>query len=162
VLGVTVADFGLGTQAWWGAEPYDPDRVHPVRWPNQPIEKPQHGFFTSSWDGQTSAWIEYQGRTERAAEPRRVQLFFPRPDARLYVVASSDDYELLAEQYPQRYENPKRSPLPDWHSLASEGPFDAIHMTAAALSDTSLWYAHSWAVESTLWFRPKLTLLDPS
>jgi hypothetical protein len=60
---VSVAQFGLGIQAWWGVGPFDPRRVEQVDWPTRPIEKPQHAFFTSSWDGHSSAWIDYQAKT---------------------------------------------------------------------------------------------------
>ena len=33
-------------------------------------------------------------------------------------------------------------------------------MTAAAVADRSPPYVSRWEVESTLWFRPKLTLLN--
>ena len=60
LLGTTsVAEFGLGIQAWLGATPYDPRRVGGFDWPIRPIEKPHGGFFTSSWNGHTSAWIEF-------------------------------------------------------------------------------------------------------
>jgi hypothetical protein len=161
---ISVAEFDLGVQAWLGAEIFDPDRVLEVNWPNQPMVKPPHGFFTSSSDGGTSPWIEYQSRQEkRAGEKRRVYLLDPNPDALLYIIDTPEDYKRLAETYRQRHANPNNPEIcPHWRKLAQEGPFDAIHMTAAAVADKSLWYASSWAVESTLWFRPKLTLLDPS
>ena len=62
----SVEECGLGVQSWLGATPYDPGRIQQVTWDPQPIEKPQHAFFTSSWDGHTSAWI-----TWRAAQPGR-------------------------------------------------------------------------------------------
>jgi hypothetical protein len=159
---VSVAQFGLGIQAWWGLAPFDAQRVERVAWPTQPIEKPQHGFFTSTWDGHTSAWIEYQAKTTRAAEARNTYLLCPHPGAVLYVIDSPQDYTALAEAYPQRYENPHHPPCPHWRHLAEEEQFDAVHMTAAAVADQNLWYAHRWAVESTLWFHPTLTVVDPS
>jgi hypothetical protein len=159
--GVLVAEFGLGVQAWLGTGPYDPRRVEEVSWPTQPIEKPHRGFFTSSWDGRTSAWIDWQAtKPDRASEKRSVQLLIPDPGTALYVVNSPGDFAALSQAYPQRYENPHCEPCPDWGRLAAGGPFDAIHMTAAAVSDHDLWYAHRWEVESTLWFRPRLTPLD--
>jgi hypothetical protein len=135
-----------------------------VAWPTQPIEKPHGGFFTSSWDEQrkTSAWIEYHATTPRASESRSTYLLLPHTDALLYVIDSPKDYDRLTEAYPQRYAHNPNHPTvcPAWKDLAAEGPFDAIHMTAAA-TDHDLPYAHRWADESTLWFRPFLTLLDP-
>jgi hypothetical protein len=165
VIGISVVEYGLGVQAWLGAGPYDPGRVEEVAWPTQPIEKPQHGFFTSSWDDErkTSAWIDWQAtQPVRAAEKRTVHLLVPHPNAVLYVIDSPDDYDRLVDGYPQH-----RSDLPDhpqvcpnWERLAQEGHFDAIHMTAAAVLDKDRWYAHRWEVESTLWFHPKLTVVD--
>lgn len=162
---VSVAEFGLGLQEWLGAEPYDPDRVLAFTWPTRPTEKPPQGFFTSSWDEerQTSAWSELFATMPRAAtESRTTYLLQPHADALLYVIDTPEGYERLAETYPQVYETSQRPPRPHWKRLAAEELFDAVHMTAAAVSDKSHWYAHSWGVESTLWLRPKLTLLDPS
>ena len=158
--GVSVAEFGLGIQAWLGIDPYDPHRVERVAWPTQPTEKPARGFFTSTWDGRISAWIEFYATTPRAAiEFRTIFLLQPDPHAVLYVIESPDDFDALSDAHPQSYENPHRAPCPHWAQLAAEGPFDAVHMTAAAVSNKTLWYAHRWETESTLWFRPKLTLV---
>jgi hypothetical protein len=163
--GISVAEFGLGIQAWLGAGPFDPRRVEEVAWSTQPIEKPQHGFFTSTWDEecQTSAWIDWQAKTARASEKRSVYLLLPHPDAVLYVIDGAQDYERLVDAYPQRRPDIPRHPqvCPDWGRLAQDGRFDGIHMTASAVIDKDLWYAHRWEVESTLWFYPKLTLHDP-
>ncbi len=161
LLATTVAEFGLGIQAWWGATHYDPRLVAQVAWPNQPREKPHDGgFFTSSRRGYTSAWIDYQAKTPRATESRTTYFLQPDPSAVLCVIDSPDDYDRLVETYPQRYDN-RNDPrvCPHWKRLAVEGHFDAIHMTAVA-TEHDCRYAHSWAVESTLWLRPKLTLLD--
>jgi hypothetical protein len=159
---MSVAEFGLGIQTWLGAGPFDPRRVEKVSWPNQPIEKPQSGFFTSSWDGHSSAWIEWQASQPRASEKRIVYLLYPQPAAVLYVIDAPADYDRLVEAYPQHRSDVSSHPhvCPHWQRLAAEGPFDGVHMTAAAVSDHDLWYAHRWEVESTLWFRPRLISLD--
>jgi hypothetical protein len=162
--GISVAEFGLGIQAWLGSGPFDPGRVEAVASPTQPIEKPQHGFFTSPWDEerQTSAWIDWQAKTGRASEDGSCHLLLPHHDAVLYVVDGAEDYERLVNAYPHRRSDLPNHPkvCPDWQRLAQEGRFDGIHMTASAVVDKDLWYAHRWEVESTLWFHPKLTLLD--
>jgi hypothetical protein len=77
------------------------------------------------------------------------------------VIDSPDDYVRLVEEYPHRYPNPADPRVcPHWTRLASEGPFDAIHMTADAVADDNLWHVNGWEVESTLWLHPKLTVLD--
>jgi hypothetical protein len=136
--------------------------VEHVTWPNRPTEKPQQGFFTSTWDGHGSAWIDYQSKTTRAAEPRTTYLLRPDPGAVLYVIDSPETYTALAEAHPHYYENPLRPPCPHWRRLAEEERFDAVHVTAAGVADQNLPYAARWSVESTLWFRSKLTLLDSS
>lgn len=157
-------EFGLGIQAWLGIGPFDPGRVEDVAWPHQPIEKPQHGFFTSSWDGRTSAWIEWQATQERGSEKRSIYLLLPDSGAVMYVIDSPDDYARLVEAYPLRRSDIPSHPkvCPHWRRLAERGPFDAIHMTCAAVADQNLLYARRWSVESTLWFRPTLVLLDQS
>ena len=161
---MSAGEQGLGLQAWWGTDLFDPGRVEQVVWPTQPIEKPQQGFFTSTWNGQTSAWIDWQGtQPDRASESRSVQLLTPDPGAVLYVINSPGDYGVLVEAYPQRYENPANPTVcPHWRAIHEEGCIDAIHMTADAVTHRDQRYAQRWEVGSTLWFRPKLSRLDPS
>ena len=91
----TAAEHGLVVQAWWGDEPYDARRIYEGGWPKDARHKPDGRFFTSSWEGHTSARIDYQASTARAAEARSVQLFLPDPEAVLYVIDSPDDYDEL-------------------------------------------------------------------
>jgi len=154
----TAAEHGLEVQAWWGKEPYDPRRVGGDGWPKDARHKPDGRFFTSSWEGHTSAWIEYQASTARAAEARSVQLFLPDPEAVLYVIDSPDDYDDLVQVYPHYQARPE--PCPDWRLFfETEGP-DAVHVTAAGVAQGNPWFASAWTVESTAWLRPRLTLLE--
>jgi hypothetical protein len=163
LTGTSVAEFGLGIQAWWGREAFDPAQVDRGGWPEVSVYKPKNRFFTSSWDRerQTSAWVEYQATTARISEPRRVWLLKPDPNAALYIINTPDDFTALAETYPDsRRRRPE--PCPYWEHIAQEGGFDAIHMTAAAVVDHNLWYANAWTVESTLWFRSTLAPVNLS
>jgi hypothetical protein len=157
----SVAEFGLGIQAWLGGGPFDPDLVEPASYPRLPRPKPE-GFFTSSWDEErhTSAWIEFKATTPRASEPGTVWLLAPDPAAVLYVIDSPHDYARLVEVYPHRYANPADPRIyPHWLDLAHGGVIDAVHMTAAAATDPSQSYARPWEVESTWWLGPKLVLV---
>lgn len=159
---VSVADFGLGLQAWLGGRPFDPSLVELTSWPALPRCKPDHGFFTSTWkeDRRTSAWIEFKATTHRAFEAASIWLLEPNPDASLYVVDSPADWAALVEAYPHRYENPRNPTVcPNWRTLTSGSPFDAVHVTTEALIDRSQPYTRLWQVESTLWLRSRLTLL---
>jgi hypothetical protein len=158
----SVAEHGLGVQAWLGIGAFDPAKVGRNQWPTGPGEKPEHGFFTSSWDAQraTSPWIEYWATTPRAArEPaRQIWLLHPRPDARLYVIDGAGDYEGLVQDYTQRYGDrsvSSRVPAaPYWSRIAAAGLFEGIHVTARAVRAYAQYsYARSWTVESTLWFK---------
>jgi hypothetical protein len=152
---LTVAEFGLGLQAWVGQSDFDPAMVGKTAWPTSPTEKPSHGFFTSSWDkeSQTSAWMRSRSYARRDDSERRIiVLLKPDPDATLFVVDSIEDFDTLANAYPQMYSNPLNPRrCPNWGGLA--GIADAVHVTNRAVTDRENNYAHAWEVESTLWFR---------
>ena len=152
---LTVAEFGLGLQAWTGLRDFDPAIVGKNSWPTSPAEKPNHGFFTSSWDEdtQTSAWMRSRGYTCRDDSERRTPVLLkPDPYATLFVVDSMEDFDSLASAYPQRYSNPLNPRVcPDWSRIA--GVVDAVHVTDRAVVNLDNHYAHAWEVESTLWFR---------
>jgi hypothetical protein len=139
-------------------------------WPTEPREKPDDGFFTSSWDAEraTSDWVEFWRTTPRAAKEldRKVWLLHPRPDARLYVIDCNFDYDDLVEEFTHRYQSPKqssRAAAPNWSEIAATGLFEAIHVTAKAVTaHRSPSFARAWAVESTLWFAAAFTEWTPA
>jgi hypothetical protein len=140
---------------WAGLRDFDPAIVGKNAWPTSPIEKPSHGFFTSSWDEetQTSAWTRSRSYACRDDSERRTPaLLEPDPYATLIVVDSVEDFDTLATAYPQTYSNPlDPRACPDWRRLVDI--VDAVHVTAEAVTDQENHYAHAWEVESTLWFR---------
>ena len=121
----SVAEQGLGLQAWLGRGEFDPAKVGRNPWPTEPRQKPDHGFFTSSWDGErpTSPWMEFWCTTPRAAKEldRQVWLLHPRADARLYVIDCAADYEDLVAEFTQRYQghgvSPYVAPAPNWGGI---------------------------------------------
>ena len=131
-----------------------------ARWPNQPRVKPDHGFFTSSWDvnRQSCSWLDFVVTTQRKPrEGERLWLLVPKHDAMLIVVNSPGDYQALVALHPQRYGENEASGLlsatPHWSEIARSKRWTGVHMADEALAnkDGSLW-ASAWAVESTLWF----------
>ncbi len=160
----TVAEFGrLGLQAWVGREDFKQAIVGTNPWPPLPSEKPHQGFFTSSWDeeSQTSAWMQSRSYTLRDdPDSKAPVLLSPVRSATLFVIDSIDDFDTLANQYPQRYPNPRDPRVcPDWRKLADL--VDAVHVTASAVTDQDNLYAHAWEVESTLLFRGAFLVRSP-
>ena len=152
----TVAEFGLGIQAWAGEGKPEPSRLGQLNRTARPDPKPQEdGFFTSSWDQtrRSSPWVLLmQGEQKRSGTGRQLWLLEPNPHATLYVIDREPDYERLARNYPQRWSQPSvshsRPPAPDWHQLSGEIPFDGVHVTERASA-----LIQGWDVESTLWLR---------
>lgn len=153
----TVAEYGLGIQAWAG--PTKPDYYRSIRPARTgiPTSKPSDGFFTSTWNAKerTSAWTEFM-RTQgtRGAENRSLWLLTPDPTAMLFIVENEEDFGSLVEDYAS--ETDGRRTMPAWHLLANSEtkPFDAVHVTetaATASSANPFWKFSGWGCESTLW-----------
>jgi hypothetical protein len=152
----TVAEFGrLRLQAWVGREDFNQAIVGKNPWPSSPRPQPNQGFFTSSWDeaSQTSSWTRSRSYVLRGdPDSKAPVLLSPVQSATLFVIDFIADFDTLANQYPQKYPNPRNPTVcPDWGRLA--GLVDAVHVTASAVTDEDSPYAHAWEVESTLWFR---------
>ena len=158
----TVANFGLGIQAWIGETVPDSNKLTKPRSTFGPVPKPRDAFYTSSWDSEKRAtpWADYMKvNGSRSGANRSVWLLTPRPEAILFIVNDQDDYELLASQYEKRWDEGTASsaipPAPDWNRIASneqENRIDGIHVTQLAVDTSDLLNA-SWGVESTLWLR---------
>lgn len=167
LITVTVADFGLGAQAWAGPDEPDPNRsLRPMPTPG-PRPKPHDGFFTSTWDvgRRSSAWLDFMRVTgERGPEDRMLWVLTPQPEATLYVIDSLADYKRLADEYPQRWNHPNVSSknpdyAPNWNQIATAKPlpFDGMHATEAGIQAGNVQPPGDprftgWDVESTLWF----------
>lgn len=170
---VTVGGFSLGIQAWAGQSEPDMNRaITPGPTPG-PMAKPQDGFFTSTWNPalRSSSWLDFM-RThgQRDPEGRRVWTLVPDPEASLYVIDSMDDYKVLADEYPQRWDHPnvsRKHPFysPNWNQIATIilRPFDGVHVTRAAIEGGRAQSPNqhpqftSWDVESTLWLTWRFT-----
>jgi hypothetical protein len=171
---VSVAEFDLGAQAWAGEDEFDPGRVTRPWRTAGPCAKPVDGFFTSSWDGPSSAWLDYMRAERMRSEEARsglgssLWLLVPQPDAALYVIDSEEDYRRLTNACPQDWNDPNvkvSAPAPNWHRIAgAETTIDGVHLTeraaASARAGEDLLPLRDWAVESTLWFAGRLTLQD--
>ena len=160
----SVAEFGrLGLQAWVGREDFDQAKVGANDWPNLPRPKPDHGFFTSSWDevSRTSAWMRSRSFRRRGdPDSKAPVLLSPVHSATLFVIDSTADFGTLANQYSHKYSNPRDPRVcPDWRKLADLA--DAVHVTSSAVTDQDNPYAHAWEVESTLWFRGDVLIRAP-
>ena len=160
----TVAEFGrLELQTWVGREEFNQAIVGKNPWPSSPRPKPNHGFFTSSWDevSQTSAWTRSRSYILRGDPNSKAPvLLSPFQSATLFVINSIADFDTLANQYPQKYPNPQNPTVcPDWGRLSRL--VDAVHVTASAITDEDNPYALAWEVESTLWFRGDMLILQP-
>jgi hypothetical protein len=164
---VSVAEFGRGVQAWVG--PNAPDETlagRPAPTPG-PRAKPADGFFTSSWDGRSCAWLEFMHAEYLGAEGTRsshgyeVWLLTPEPDATLYVIDSLEDYQRLTDAYPKGWDDaaiPERAP--DWYRISDPATrIDGVLTSAPAVAagrmppeGRELRPFTGWDVESTLWF----------
>jgi len=87
---VTVAECGLGNQAWKGVGVPNSGFVR-CAWPTQPAEKPDQAFFTSTWDVErrTSAWIEFPTQWPHR-QGEQIWLLEPDPSAHLVIIDAED------------------------------------------------------------------------
>jgi hypothetical protein len=168
---VGVADLGLGVQACTGDDEFDPrNAVHRPAPTAGPSAKPRDGFFTSSWDGCSSPRIDPMRQLRmRSGLGRVLWLLVPDPNARLYVIATHDDHERLADTYPRGWDNasvknPDRAP--DWYRIAGpQSLVDGVHVTGSAAAGfprgrRDLRPFGGWDVESTLWFSYRFARQD--
>jgi len=154
----TVAELGIGTQAWAGRG--EPDCTRSWRpAPDQPRSKPVDGFFTSAWDAarRTCPWLDHlRGHGNRGPEGRRLWLLDPDPDARLYVIDGLGAYVRLADEYPRRWDGRVRPTLyeANWYAMADPDvlPFEGVHAKQTAIENGGSRFRGS-DIESTLWFR---------
>lgn len=131
------------------------DVVVPVE--NRMFVKPLGGFWTSTYDGGTSAWVDWC-ESEDFGDVERCNWFVlkPKSEARIYEIDAVEDLKYLAVNYPDAqmpaHFNTALTAL-DFQRIAQE--YDAIHLTergqwATRFSNPGL---YGWDCESTLWFR---------
>jgi hypothetical protein len=174
----TVAEFGLGIQAWSGERDPSPEQFAFRPWIGAPRDKPIT-LFTSTWDPQrqSMSWLDrlrsnlLEGQVTRAVRPdEKLWLLEPDPNATLFIIDSFDDYRRLTEQYEYRWRGKDAGPNylrgPDWPLIAETRPFDGVHFTGNARQPAEGRLASdpvplvSWDVESTAWFTFSLTVLE--
>lgn len=161
---VTVAEHGLSAQAWAGPTVPSRERFQPPHRSENPIAKPPAGFYTSSLDTAESstAWTRLHRTLEMARDPksegRDLWRLLPALSARLVVIDSLRDYQVLAEKFPKRWRHRHDDLLtdPDWAVLGELA--DGVHVTARAVDEARHGLDHpamqirAWQVESTLWY----------
>ena len=160
------SEYGLGIQGWAGRDTPD-NRKITFAASGSPRPKPSDGFFTSTWDAdrRSTPWLDFtRDGSPRSADGRSLWLLEPDADAGLYVIDSLEDFTLLAEAFPQRYDNPNDPRFaPDWCQMldGANDSLAAVHVTEAAIVDGQRQPGSGnpqftgWDVESTLWLSPR-------
>lgn len=162
---MTVAEFSLGLQGWFGISEPDPNLFQQPGYSARPTAKPYEGFFTSTWDPDRSStpWCDFlRSKGDRSAERRRLWTLIPDPKARLNIIDTMSDYHSLVEAFPHQWNerNVRRKYVEaNWHAMAHSGgvPFEGVHATRASIragmERQVQGHPHfgGWDVESTLW-----------
>ena len=129
--------------------------VKPRRTPG-PRSKPCDGLSTDHHGapGCFNGSVHYmRAMGLRTGSGRFLWKLVPDPNATYDIIDGEEDYEVLASQYPNRWDDPSArvaAVAPDWNRIAVDSPIDSIHVTASAAGSSWLW---GWDVESTLWMR---------
>ncbi len=124
-------------------------------------QKPKGGLWTSSWQEETSAWVEWcRGEDFDNVDERIWWLLTPRPNCKLYIIDSLKDFQRCLMEYGEpaplaiAYPVFAEKRVIDFEKLAQE--FDGVHLTERGNGQTHLSYPNdlnAWDCESTLWFR---------
>lgn len=136
--------------------------VAPVQ--NRMFVKPLYGLWTSTYDGQSSAWVDWC-RDEQFGDPDACSWFLlqPNKDARVYVVDTQADLTALVARYPDPTlpaQFRKTMTALDFEAISRD--YDAVHLThggqvATRMSTPSL---YGWDCESTVWFHWRFTSVE--
>jgi hypothetical protein len=161
----------LGRQGFQGrhGQGFDPARVQAIR--NRPrttaptdevvtaaIPEPAGGLWTSTVTGHdsgfASAWTDWARGEEFVPANTPMSVLRADAEARIYRIDGRSDLDALRGQYPA-------GPLDvDWEAVGRD--FDAVHLTAKGAQETryGLPNLYTWEVESTLWLRPRFTIVQ--
>lgn len=133
---------------------------------NTDRNKPIGGLWTSSFHkgrlpSDWASWIE--SNYGDYSDGYGATLLKPSKDAKIFKVDGRMDEEYLLRNYPA--EPTHHQERIDWESMSKD--YDAVHLTHSGKSYFSN-YHHTktrspfdgWDVESTLWFRPKFSILN--
>lgn len=130
------------------------DRVAPVE--NRQDVKPKYGFWTSTYTGQSSAWVDWC-QAEQFGDVLAGSWFLlrPKPKARVFVIDSLADLHTLLAGYTEpdtAYYGYGRACI-DFERLALD--YDGLHLTEEGEAATRFARPglYGWDCESTLWFR---------
>lgn len=132
-----------------GEEP-DPEKFDKVQ-NREAFWKPKGGLWTSTLDGDSSAWIDWCKR-ERWGLSEGMGKFalYPEDDVDVFVVDVYDDLEQLVEDYPRDIQFPR--PLIDFEKMAED--YDGMQVTERGQAETRFGKVnlYGWDCESTFWF----------
>lgn len=143
---------------------FDPGKIRPVANLPHPRNKPEPGtgFWTSTYDGQRSAWIEWC-ETEGWGAPDPPNLWHgwilrPSPEARILIIDSMTDLLYLHERFGLH----SGQYLDGFDFEVLSQSVDGLHLTddgqwATRLPPVALPNLYGWDCESTLWFRDVFT-----
>jgi hypothetical protein len=130
-----------------------PELLVPIT--NCQFVKPRGGFWTSTFDGQSSAWVDWCRAEEYCdVDSYRWFLLEPRATARILIIDTSADMERLYERYFDASTGLSFLSAIDFEAMAQD--YDAMRLTESAVWATRLSLPHNlygWDCESTCWFR---------
>lgn len=134
-----------------------PERpFRPVSNDRLPVNKPDGGRWTSTWLGDAlgSAWVQWCLNKKESWLQGDCYLITPRSGARIYVIDSLEDAQVLPlAKLPPMF-NSDYIQCIDW--LAVSRDYDAVHLTEKGQEATHLSFPlnlYGWDCESTVWFR---------
>jgi len=107
------------------------------------INKPDHGFWTSTLKGKNqSEWTEW-ARAERFGDISSGTVLKIQPGVSMYIIDNKSHYEKLLERFP--YEDIYL----DFVEISKV--YDALYVTRNGVSKNHM-KLYAWDVESTVWF----------
>ena len=138
----------MDTQLFVSTTTISRGRFEPIK--NRGLVKPYGGLWTSTWEGESSAWVRWASDNYKTLYRRQWWLIEPDPVARICTIETYEDLRGLVARYPAGH----FSEYLDFETMARE--FDAIHLTKKGQRATHFTFPESlygWDCESTLWFR---------
>ena len=127
------------------------------------INKPQGGFWTSTWTGQPnlSPWVRWAAAKGSYTNDEKGWIVNPSKGARLAVIDSREDFEKVLAEYGVGKEG--TDPVIDFVGISHE--YDGLWATANAVhslcSTDRQANLSSWDVESTVWFDWQVETVEP-
>lgn len=150
----------LKTQLFLSVATPMPELFLPIT--NAQFVKPRGGLWTSTYDGLTSAWVEWCVAEQYGSfDTTRWFLLTPAPAMRVLTVDSVADMTALYEQYVDRSIGLPFLNAIDFEAMARD--YDAMHVTERGQHATHLSLPrnlYGWDCESTCWFRWCFTTIE--